>query len=205
MLLSGCQCKPDAYGDTVLFEVPFTVEVPGDTINGGDSIRIFADFSKNVLERNSGLNILLEDFDFFTEIGFAEISGETERSVLPGFVVIEGEVDTLPLVTSVSYPITYNDLGDRCMFEAYMIVPEQSGLYIVGINTNGRLYEDYRHPALVQCGNDRRSTVDVYYNNENSTVENYENIYLQTQVDYLPGIVTLDVFQRGGAVAFYVR
>lgn len=204
-IFTGCRCEPDIYGDNILLEVPITIEVESDTLSGGDTIWVSADYDKEILEKKSGTPIFLEDFQFFTKLGFSEISGTTEIYLPLGIVSEIGEIEEQPLATSVVYPIIYDESENRYGFRAGMIVPVQSGLYRIGFSTSNLLFESYDHPAMFQCGNDRRSVVNVSYKNEYSTQENFENIFLNTQVPYLLELTTIENYQSGGSVAFYVR
>lgn len=202
---TSCQCTPDKYGDRITLEIPLKIELNSDTLNGGDTVWISANFSKEVLEKRSEETILLDDFNFFTEIGIAEISDTLER--FPSVSVVEriGSVDELPLVTAIAYPIVYEESETKYKFEVGIIIPTQPGLYSIGLSSSNLLFEEYDHPAMFQCGNDRRSVVNVNYKNDFTTRENYENIYRNTRVDYLLELISFENFQSGGAVAFYVR
>lgn len=205
IIFTGCRCEPDIYGDNILLEVPITIEVESDTLSGGDTIWIYADFNNQVLEKKSGSRIFLEDFKFFSKISFTEISDTIEYFPLIPVIEVTGSIDSLSAVTARSYPITYIESDDNYKFRAGLVVPMEVGLYEVSVSTSNLLYESYDHPAMFQCGNDRRSVVNVSYKNENSTQENFENIFLNTRVPYLLELSTLENYQSGGSVAFYVR
>lgn len=205
IIITGCRCTPDIYGDNILLEVPIVIQLNADTLSSGDTIWISADFSKDVIEKKSGSPIFLDNFQFFTTIGISEISDTIER--YPSISITEqvGSVSQLMVPTAVAYPISYEESETKYEFKAGIIVPEQPGLYSIGLSSSNLLFEEYDHPAMFQCGNDHRSVVNVNYKNDFTTRENYENIYRNTRVDYLLELISFENFQAGGAVAFYVR
>ncbi|MFK8164226.1 MAG: hypothetical protein AB8H12_17405 [Lewinella sp.] len=205
LFVSGCRCKPDVYGDNILLEVPLCIGVSSDTINAGDTIWISAEFDKQVLELKSGQEILLDNFNFFTELGISEISDTIQEIIAVSTFSDIGFIEELPLITAISYPITYEETEDQYLFKGGMIAPNEIGLYVISPFSANILFEGYNHPALLICGNDRRSIVNVSYKNKYSTRENYENTYINTQVPFLLERATFEDYQSAGAVSFYVR
>jgi hypothetical protein len=205
LLISSCQCAPDVYGDNILLEIPISVELQSDTLNSGDTIWISASFDKEIMEMNSGRNIFLEDFQFFTELGISEISDTVQKFPSVSTFSIMGSIEELPLITAISYPIMYEETENSYEFRGGVIAPEEPGLYGIAFSSSNLLFEEYDHPAMFQCGNDHRSVVNVSYKNESTTRANYENVYFNTRIPFFLELSTFEGFQLGGSVAFYVR
>ena len=59
--------------------------------------------------------------------------------------------------------------------------------------------------ALYICENNRRDRIEVYFQNDNTSIENYNEIFLKTNVDYLLESVDFDSFQKGGGIGIIVQ
>ena len=208
VLAHGCikDCM-DLYGKTLRLEVPMTLYPLKDTFRFGDTLWIETNFSNNVLDRRSGQTILLDSFTFFTKGALSEISDTSEQFFGPEleFIKEKGEVDVLPLNVGIALPIQYAYNGDNYSFKAGIVLPDSTGLYWISFSSNREIIERYDHPALVTCDNNRRNDVLILYKNEASTQENYEQVFLNTKVDYLQELISYERYQDAGAFSFYLK
>jgi len=94
---------------------------------------------------------------------------------------------------------------DSYVFRGGIVVPDEPGIYAISAYTVNLLYDYYEHPSLYECGNNRRSVVNVNYSNSFSTIENYENIYLNNASTEALEFATFEGYQTAGIVSFFVR
>lgn len=200
------QCEPDQYGSNVILRVPVEIELPRDTLIVGDTIRVSAFFDKNIEVEGSLTPTFLEGFNFFSDIIISEISDTVENFDLDVEVIpITGEIVRLPLTTAVAYPAIFVEDNEGYSFEAKFVINE-CGTFNMGWTSDlAFLFEDYEHPFMYQCDDRRRSSFDIYYDNPFTTIEEFDNIVLTTQVDYLLELATLEGHQQCGCRAFIVR
>lgn len=210
VFLSACgKCdddlNEDMYGEHLELEIPFASYPNRDTFNIGDTFWIEITIPRNVGTYNSNKTILLDTFNFYTDFYISEISDSiVNYNINLDTLIVKGSLSYLTLPTSIVYPITYSNNAESREFKAGVILHEP-GLYYIGLNTDPLLFEYYDHPALIICGDNKRDRVDVYYTNSSSSLQNYENIFRQTKVQYLLDIVDFERFSKGGAVAIVVR
>jgi hypothetical protein len=148
--------------------------------------------------------IVLEDFEFRTELGFSEVSDTIERFT-GELEVLEriGTVDILPLATAIAYPIGIVEDTMHYQFKAGFVLSEP-GLYWFRFNTPDYLYEDYEHPAMYTCGNNRRSSVSFFHQNPVTSEKGYQRLVSETNVEYISEVVELEEYQSLGSLTFWV-
>ena len=204
-VFTGCkECESDEYGAELELVVPIETTPLSETIRVGDTLWITANFDKEVMLKDRPLSIRLDDFNFFTEIGVSEITDTSEHfSVEIETIEDVGQISFLTLQTALTYPVFYEEREDAYHFRGG-IVFNQEGLFFVRLNTQPLLYESYEHPAMYQCGDKRRRSVRVCYANASTNVENYENIFLQTNVDYLLELMDYERYASIGAFTLRV-
>ena len=206
LTLAGCNnCEGDEYGDELELIVPIETTPLSETIRVGDTLWITANFDKEVMLKDRPLSIRLDNFNFFSEIGVSEITDTTENfSVDIETIEDVGQISFLPLQTALTYPVFYEEREDAYHFRGG-IVFNQEGLFFVRLNTQPLLYESYEHPAMYQCEDKRRRSVRVCYANTSTNVENYENIFLQTNVDYLLELMDYERYASIGSFTLRVE
>ena len=180
----SCNECDDIYGDSIELEVSINSMPRKDTIVVRDTMWVLADIDKNVEVKNTDQTILLEDFNFFTEMHLSEISTDVERYDL-SFDIVEqiGEVEVLNLTTAITYPIIYEESANAYKLR-FGIVFHEVGLYYLGFFSSSNLLESYSHPALL-CNGEHRSNVDIQYSNSSSSEDNYRDLLLSTSIDYI--------------------
>ena len=148
---------------------------------------------------------LLENFPFFGELSISEISDTIERfdvDIQIGFS--EGLVDTLTFSNCLTvYPLNFQETQDRYKLKGYMCF-NSTGLMNVVVYTVFSVLESYDHDALYKCKNKRRFRPRVYYFNEATTIERYENLFLKSNVDYLLEIFDIERYRRACSHTFVV-
>jgi hypothetical protein len=185
LFVSACGCKEDEFGDWLELEVPISTLSKKDTLHPGDTLWINADFDKAVQVRSNYSPIVLNGFNFFTKLNISEVSDTFERYDVDVSLFTEiGSIEVLPLATATAYPINYVEYRDGYRFRGG-IVFEETGLFFVGFSTQSQLYDNYDHPAVYECGKNRRSEIHVHYPNRSSTRKNYEELFLKTNVGYM--------------------
>jgi hypothetical protein len=206
LTLTGCKnCESDEYGAELELIVPIETTPLSETIRVGDTLWITADFDKEVMLKDRPLSIRLDDFNFFSEIGVSEITDTTENfSVDIETIEDVGQIGFLPLQTALTYPVFYQEREDSYHFRGG-IVFNQEGLFFIRLNTQPLLYERYEHPAMYQCEDKRRRSVRISYANASTNVENYENLFLQTNVDYLLELMDYERYESIGSFALRVE
>lgn len=205
-ILTGCNnCEGDEYGAELELMVPIETTPSSETMQIGDTLWVTANIDKDVLLKDRQLSIRLDNFNFFTEMIISEISDSIENFIVD-FQVIEdvGEVDVLPLITLLSYPLKYVEEENAYRFRAG-IVFSGAGLYYIRFDTLPEVYERYEHPAMYQCEDKRRRSVSVCYANPSTNVENYENVFLQTNVDYLLELMDYERYASIGSFTLRVE
>ena len=205
LTLTGCkECEGDIYGKELELVVPIETAPSSETIRVGDTLWITANFDKEVMLKDRPLSIRLDDFNFFTEIVVSEITDTSENfSVEIETIEDVGQISFLPLQTALTYPVFYEEREDAYHFRGG-IVFNQEGLFFVRLNTQPLLYESYEHPAMYQCEDKRRRSVRVCYANASTSVENYENVFLQTNVDYLLELMDYERYASIGSFTLRV-
>ena len=206
IFLASCDCKEDKYGEILELEVPITTYPMKDTFNVGDTLWIEANFEKDVSLYNSSNTIRLDSFNFFTEMAISEISGTTELfGIFVDTVVEIGKLSFLPLATAAVYPIQYEEDADTYRFKAGLILTSK-GLFLISIITPSFLYEEeYNHPALFSCGHNKRDKIEVYYYNQSTNETTYNNLFLQTNVQYLKDLLTYEKYANSASITIRVQ
>lgn len=205
-ILTGCkECESDIYGKELELLVPIETTTSSETMQIGDTLWVTANIDKDVMIKDRQLSIRLDSFNFFTQMIISEISDSTENFIVD-FQVIEevGEVDVLPLVTLLSYPLKYEEEENAYRFRAGVVFSD-AGLYYIRFDTLPDLYERYEHPVMYRCENQRRTSTNVFYANASTSVENYENIFLQTNVDYLLELMDYERYASIGSFTLRVE
>ncbi|WP_425420642.1 hypothetical protein [Phaeodactylibacter xiamenensis] len=204
LFLASCGCRQDSFGEQLELVIPIEVKPEQDSFRLGDTLWISADFSKNVEVRGQEKKIYLENFNFFASLVVSEISDTVERYIPnPTFVVRKGELEVLPLQTAISYPMYFVETETAYQFEAGIVL-KVPGLFHLGISSSESVLERYEHPAMYACKNDRRSQVQIYYQNSVTNEERYERLFLQTEVDYLLELVDFQRYSDYGGFTFIV-
>ncbi|MBN8678094.1 MAG: hypothetical protein J0M29_07695 [Chitinophagales bacterium] len=133
LLLSAC--NPDNCPDELLYELPFTIINPSDTISVGDTIWYESRFDKVLYDKNGNIENEFEDFDFsFISCILTRIDSTEEQG--GGF-----DVEVLPKVgaislTSVSFGYDYHHLhynydpNDGYSIKFGLIIKE-NGLFLI--------------------------------------------------------------------------
>ncbi|PHI20961.1 hypothetical protein CEQ90_04550 [Lewinellaceae bacterium SD302] len=204
-LESGCsECEPDRYGPNVTMILPVVTEISMDTLIVGDTISIQLTFPKEIKIKNNDQNILLENFNFFTELNISEISGlEEDFNLDIDIFEIIGEVDFLPLTTAAVYPITYLESENFYSFEADIVFNE-SGKYFLAMGTNVGNYEFYEHPFVYQCEDKRRVRIEIEYQSSETNEREFQDIFLTSPIEYLSTVYDYERFSSIGGRAFVV-
>ena len=204
LFVSACGCKEDEFGEQMVIEMPVSTYPVKDTFRVGDTLWVDLLFPKVFSVKDANGKIVLEGFDFRTELGFSEVS-DTIEQFSGSWEVLEriGTVDILPLSTAIAYPIGIVEDTMHYQFKAGFILSEP-GLYWFLFNTPGYLYEDYEHPAMYTCGNNRRSSVSFFHQNPASTEEGYQRLISETNVEYIPELVDWEEYQSLGSLTFWV-
>lgn len=184
VLLVGCTCDSDEYGNELILVVPVETIVQ-DTMHIGDTIWIKSNFSNIVEVQGHDRGILLEHFDFFTEFGIGRIIDSMFVSYnLINSITIEGSISRLELATVVVYPITYHESDTGYSFH-FGIVLDRIGVHAFQFASYNLSYEDYDHPATYLCNNTKREKIDVQYQNDLSNPDNYIWLYPMLSEKYL--------------------
>jgi hypothetical protein len=193
------------YGSHLSLLIPMNTYPDQDTFSVGDTLWMEFNFNKNVQLYNSEKSIQLDSFNFFSKLYIAEISDSTANyNVSIDTFLITGELSSLTLTYVKLYPITFIEEKDQYQFKAGIVMNEP-GLYYLGVDTNPELYEFYNHPALLNCDESTKKSVDIYYKNSSTSQTDYENIFKQTNVEYLRDLVDYEDYSRGGAICFFVN
>lgn len=205
-VFTGCNnCEGDEYGSELELLVPIETTTSSETMQIGDTLWVTASIDKDVMIKDRQLSIRLDSFNFFTQMIISEISDSTENFNID-FQAIEevGEVDVLPLVTLLSYPLKYEEEENAYRFRAGVVFSEP-GLYFIRFDTLPDLYERYEHPVMYRCENQRRTSTNVFYVNPATNPENYENVFLQTNVDYLLELMDYERYASIGSFTLRVE
>jgi len=198
------RCDEDMYGDHLELVIPMTTYPSQDTFHIGDTLWVEFSFDKNVALFNSDKTIRLDSFNFFSKFYIAEISDTiADYDVYMDTFIVKGKLEYLPLTYLTLYPITYAETADQYQFKMGVVINEP-GLYYIGMDTNPDLYEFYNHPALFTCEDNKRNRVDIYYQNSSTSQSSFDNIFKQTNVEYLRDLVGYEDYSRGGGIAIIV-
>lgn len=205
LLFAACECRDDEFGENMELIIPFNSFPSKDTFLIGDTIWIEAKIDKNVEVREVSSTIYLDSFNFFTELVLSEISDTMENFDVDIEIVEEiGAVEQLSLSTALVYPITYEEDGQFYRAKAGIVLRD-TGLFFLAFNTTGDLYEFYEHPAVYSCNNDRRNKIRVHYKNSSTSLATYEDLFLSTNVAYIPEVYHFQRYSDVGAHTFIVR
>jgi hypothetical protein len=198
------RCDEDMYGDHLELVIPMTTYPSQDTFHIGDTLWVEFNIDKNVALSNTDKSIRLDSFDFFSKFYIAEISDTISNyDVNMDTFILKGKLEYLPLTYVTLYPITYVETVEEYQFKMGVVINEP-GLYYIGMDTNPDLYEFHNHPALFTCEDNKRKSVDIYYHNTSTSLATFENIFKQTNVEYLRDLVDYEDYSRGGAIAIVV-
>lgn len=195
-------CTPDEFGPNVTLVLPVETTLPRDTLIVGDTITISMDFGKNIETEGSDKSAFLEDFQFFSEFVFSEISDTAENFEVDIEVIeVTGEIEALPLV---SYPFYHLETNDSYKFEAKVVMKE-AGKYLLGFTSANDRFRYHQHPFVYQCNKTRRTRISVVYSSINTTEEEFNNVFRSSPIDYFHTIYNFENFsKRAGARAFVV-
>jgi hypothetical protein len=185
-IFTGCkECEGDTFGHSMKLVVPIDTSPSVDTFTVGDTLWVEADIDKYVAVEDNDERIFLEAFNFFTTLIISEISDTVENYAVEIEIIEEiGTVEILDLPTLQVYPLFFVENDDAYLFKAGIVFNEP-GRYYISFDTEPESYKFYEHPAVYLCEDTRRNDMDVGYRNTSTTLEAYENIFLQTGVDYL--------------------
>ena len=61
----------------------------------------------------------------------------------------------------------------------------------------------YTHPSLIYC-NDRKRIHEYFILNQNTSEQNFNDVFLQSNVDYLAELTEYEEFRDVGGIAFWV-
>ena len=202
LIFTGC-CQEDTFGDHVNWIVPVRTSPIQDTMLVGDTISIHINIAKDVQVDGSGETMYLENFNFFSEFTFNEIS-DTPQVAYPDLQIMEdiGSLSVLQLNTALVYPITFEESEFKYEARFRVIVPSK-GLFSLGFNTDPGLFESYDHAATYSCGKNKRTKMQVYYRNDASSQANYQDVFRKTKLWYLLELVDFENYRNGGTYAFY--
>jgi hypothetical protein len=206
LMILSCHCEEDTYGEVLDLVIPITTHPDKDTFHIGDTIWMEAQFNKDIRLLNSTKTIRLEAFTFFTDLGIAEISGETENYQIDIDTIAEiGAIDYLPLHGALAYSLTFVEEEHYYVFKGAVVL-KSKGLFYLFFSTNGRFYEApfYDHPKLYVCKDDRRDRVNVHYDNPSTSHADYENFFRKTQVDNLLDLYDYEKYKNLGTISFMV-
>ncbi|WP_367392290.1 hypothetical protein [Lewinella sp. LCG006] len=205
-IFTGCkECEGDTFGEQLDLMVPINTTPSEDVFSIGDTLWVVANIDKEVMVKDSEHLIRLDNFNFFTEMVISEISDTVEYFDID-IEIIEtiGEVSVLPLTTAISYPLQYEEEANAYRLRAGIIFNEP-GLYLIGFQTFFGLFEEYEHPAMYYCEDQRRTKTTVTYQNTSTSLNNFDNIFGQTQVSYHLEQIDYERFAQGGAHAILVQ
>ncbi len=202
------ECKPDKYGEVLELVVPITTSPSKDTFAIGDTLTIESYFDKDIEIYNASYTIKLDSFTFFGLFGISEVTDTIENYDFSMDTIVEiGQVDYLPLYGNViAYPINYFE--DQTGYHlAFKVVLKARGMFWVRMVSANFFYEEsnYDHPALYICESNRRDRVELYFQNPNTSIENYNKVFRKTKVKYLLESVDFDSFQKGGGIGIIVQ
>ena len=202
------ECKPDKYGEFLQLVVPVTTSPAQDTFSIGDTLTIVANFSKEIEVYNTDYTIYLDSFKFFTDFGISEISDTFENYAVNIDTIVEiGQVGFVPLHENVvAYPLKYQEDDEGYQLK-FSIVLKSKGMFWVFFSCGFFYYEPgaYDHPALYVCDKNRRDRVIVFFKNNSTTPEAYQNIFLKTKVDYLLQSCDYERYSNLGSVSIIVQ
>jgi len=100
-------------------------------------------------------------------------------------------------------PLHYVEDDNDYSFAGAIII-EDPGIYYLSWSSNRRILIDhYTHPALFKCDDEKRYDNRVFYSNNSSTIENYENYFLKTK-DEVFLKRTFEEYQQVGGHTFVV-
>lgn len=203
-LISSCdQCTDEEYGTLLNLQLPIDVGDSRDTFQLGDTLWIKMDMSKDVFVQNADKTIRLDDFQFFLNFFLAEISTDQELFLSESTIVERvGRLENQAFQTSINYPMILEETPSSYRLEVGILL-EHTGLFYAAISDCIRCLERYVHPALFYCS-DRRRTQDYFFQNINTSLQNFENVFLQTNVDYLIELTEYEEFRDAGCIAFWV-
>lgn len=206
LTLTGCkECDGDTFGEQLDLIVPINTIPSEDIFSTRDTLWIVANIDKEVMVKDNEHLIRLDNFNFFTEMVISEISDTVEYFDIDIEIIQTiGEVSVLPLITAISYPLRYDEEANAYRLRAGIIFNEP-GLYLIGFQTFFGLFEEYEHPAMYYCEDQRRTKTTVTYVNTSTTLNNFENIFGQTQVSYHLEQIDYERFAHGGAHAILVQ
>lgn len=202
------ECKPDKYGEILELAVPVKTSPAQDTFRIGDTLTIESNFDKDIEIYNTSYTIKLDSFTFFGLFGISEVTDTIENYDFNIDTIVEiGQVDYLPLYDNViAYPVKYFE--DQTGYHlAFKVVLKARGMFWVRMVSANFFYEEsnYDHPALYTCESNRRDRIELYFQNPNTSIENYNEVFRKTKVKYLLESVDFDSFQKGGGIGIIVQ
>lgn len=208
-LFQSCgECKPDKYGEILQLVVPINTSPSQDTFGIGDTLSFESHFDKDIEIYNTSYTIKLDNFKFFGLFGISEITDTIENYNFNIDTIVEvGKIGYLPLYDNViAYPIEFFE-DDSGYHLAFKVVLKTKGMFWIRIVSANFFYEEsnYDHPALYICESNRRDRIKVYFQNPNTSIENYNEVFLRTKVDYLLESVDYKSYQEGGGISVIVQ
>jgi hypothetical protein len=204
-LLACCKCEEDSFGNQLELVIPLLSYPQKDTFKIGDTIWFDIDIDKQIEIFNTDQTILLQDFDFLTDFFVSEISDTIENyNVSIDTIVVAGSMQKLVLQTAIVYPVKFIENDTSYRFKAG-IVFHHPGLYWLGLSTSYLFFEHVDHPALYVCKNKRRERVDVYYQNNSTSKEVYDELFFSTNVEYLKELTSFEEYKNVGSITIVVE
>ena len=205
LLILGCECDADQFGDHLWLEIPMEVALDTNVFHVGDTIWIQANFEA-VLELNSGLYIMLDSTELFSEMQIFEAGGTEIRFPIGENQVVNelGRLFVYPLIGAVGYPVEYEIVDGAYSLRVGIILLEQ-GLYIFGTKSHVDLFQDSQQKITFKCDNKRRLDLQIFYKmNDGSAANNNYDTFLETNVPGLIDRVDKELFEHDGGYAFRV-
>ncbi len=201
---ASCECD-DPYPSPFILEVPINTITKSDTLHVGDTIWIEADFSKQVSFYNSNQSIWLDSFSFFSQIGLNEISGETESKEF-NLATFSTEGKISKISNNFAFPIEYIEYTNSYRFRGGLVIGTP-GLFSIAIYTIQDLLWDNvtNHPALINCRGNNRIDSEIFYINEATTENNFNNVFRKSKVDYILDLVDYEEYSQAAGYAFVVE
>lgn len=205
LFISSCGCKEDEFGEQMTLQVPVQTWPAKDTFQLGDTIWVEANFGQQVIVKDAASDIYLEDFDFFPQLSFSEISDTTEFfEAEVDFVEQIGQIETLPLATALVYPMQFLETDSAYQLRIGVVL-EAKGLFLLTVSTRSWAFEGYDHPAMYVCEDKWRDEVRIEYQNSSTSKERFEELFLTTNVTYLKDGVSFEEYQKTGSHTFFVK
>ena len=205
-ILLVCSCCDEQFPEAPRLIVPYTIDIENEEVSIGDTIWISAKFSNQLSLDNSDQKFVVDqEFNFFTELGFLEISSEVERYDFSyNLFATRGTVELFPSSLDLfSHWVTY-DYEDGYFSMRAGLILHDPGLYLITLVGDNELVLRSNSEALEKCNGRNREAVTVLYRNSNTTRANYDGLFQTTSVTYLPRLVTWEEFRDGAAMVFRV-